>query len=538
MSLKNEVKTKELKPLKPSRYKVGTKEIKQLKHVIFTRLVRPGEPAHQKLAKQLQVILKNTEFTSQHTRQLFYDLLANLGVSISVSEVYNNLPCNNIPYWIQNIENHLLYSYQSKKELPNDADVVIIGAGLSGSAAAYFLSSQNLKIVVLDQGAHPACEASGRNGGHFEMIPENCLGFYKGLVKDRYDFLKVINNEKKKSKETLQKEAEYQANVVMKFAIHNRNLLQAIIEKENIQCDFSPKGWLHFAATQAECESFLDEAIMAKKHDRKVQLWTPEKIAQEFNFGISRKFCGRFVQGDGSYHPFKYVDGILQIAMKRGVQLYTNTQVYNISNAKKSISPIATKQQVHTNRGIITAQYVIVATNAFTRDLLPELHALHPRHSQIMVTEHAQNRTRGRIVTSEIGPVYFHQPDHKNQDKAPLIMGGGPDRKVENPQSRDRSLEVHQLLVKERDLLYPELKGIPPSREWVGPMGYTPDQLPAIGLLRPGLIVIAGFNGYGGSYTTAAGQAAAYMVMSNGIAPEWAPQDVFSPRRLLEMNIV
>jgi hypothetical protein len=64
-------------------------------------------------------------------------------------------------------------------------------------------------------------------------------------------------------------------------------------------------------------------------------------------------------------------------------------------------------------------------------------------------------------------------------------------------------------------------------------MGSTPDQLPAIGFLGSGVIVAAGFNGYGGSYTTAAGQAAAMMALT-GATPDWVPEDVFSPRRFLD----
>src|SRR5215471_21479707 len=103
---------------------------------------------------------------------------------------------------------------------------------------------------------------------------------------------------------------------------------------------------------------------------------------------------------------------------------------------------------------------------------------------------------------------------------------------MRNPSSRRRSPQVHARLLGLRDQFYPELQGQPPSAEWVGPMGFTPDQLPAIGFLRPGVIVAAGFNGYGGTYTTAAGQAAAIMSMTDQ-APVWAPEDVFSPRRLL-----
>ena len=110
-------------------------------------------------------------------------------------------------------------------------------------------------------------------------------------------------------------------------------------------------------------------------------------------------------------------------------------------------------------------------------------------------------------------------------------MGGGADRPMRSPSSRRRSPRVHDELLALRDRYYPELQGRPPSCEWIGPMAFTPDQLPAIGFLRPGIVMAVGYNGYGGSYTTAAGLAAAHMAVT-GQAPDWVPEDVFSPRRL------
>ncbi len=217
--------------------------------------------------------------------------------------------------------------------------------------------------------------------------------------------------------------------------------------------------------------------------------------------------------------------GILKAALAGGVQLYTGTAVQEIAAAGGG------RQRVRTERGTILAAHVVVATNAFTPGLLPELAAIRARQSQVMVTEHAPDFARGRIVTSERGPVFFNQPrEGAARGRAPLLMGGGEDRLMRNPASRRRSPAVHALLLEQRDAYYPELAGQPPSCEWVGPMGFTPDQLPAIGVLRPGVIIGAGFNGYGGSYTTAAGQVLAEIALG-GQTPAWAPEDVFSPLR-------
>ena len=58
--------------------------------------------------------------------------------------------------------------------------MVVIGAGLTGVAAAYRLKDTGLRVVLLDQG-DPAGEASGRNGGNFELLPENSVGIYEGI---------------------------------------------------------------------------------------------------------------------------------------------------------------------------------------------------------------------------------------------------------------------------------------------------------------------------------------------------------------------
>jgi CRP/FNR family transcriptional regulator, cyclic AMP receptor protein len=64
-------------------------------------------------------------------------------------------------------------------------------------------------------------------------------------------------------------------------------------------------------------------------------------------------------------------------------------------------------------------------------------------------------------------------------------------------------------------------------------MAFTPDGLPCIGFLRAGLVIAAGYNGYGGSYATVAGHLAAQMTATN-MVPESVPEEIFSPRRLLK----
>ncbi|HZO18560.1 MAG TPA: FAD-binding oxidoreductase, partial [Gemmatimonadaceae bacterium] len=483
-------------------------------------LARQGPGGRAAAIDLLRTMDRDADF-SPSARAVFQDLLAVWGVATPHPI---GIPANDTPYWLRG--ERLLANHQSSATFPESADIVVIGAGLSGASAAYHLaveSPSGARIVVLEQG-EPAGEASGRNGGNFELFPENSVGLYEGLARERIAFLR--RRYPGLPSAIVQAESERQASVVLGLALRNRELLKGIILREHIDCDFAPKGWLHLACNEEQEQGMCEEVTLAAQHGQRIELWSRRKIREEF--GIEAAYLGRFSPGDGTYHPFKYVCGLLQCALRRGVELYTHVRVVDVASRSPD------EHQILTERGTIIAGRVIVATNAFTSQLFPELGEIRPRQSQIQVTEYAPDRTRGRVVTCEDGPVFFNQPrDGARDGMAPVLMGGGADRPVRSPSSRRRSPRVHAKLLALRSRFFPELEGRPPSAEWIGAMAFTPDQLPAIGFLRPGVIVAAGYNGYGGSFTTAAGLAAARMALTSS-TPEWVPEDVFSPRRLLK----
>ena len=89
-------------------------------------------------------------------------------------------PKPTLSFWLQGARSNPLIGHRTTDTLPSDADVIIIGAGMSGAATAYHilkdhdLTRGNLpKVVILE--AREACYgATGRNGGHCK--PD----FYRG----------------------------------------------------------------------------------------------------------------------------------------------------------------------------------------------------------------------------------------------------------------------------------------------------------------------------------------------------------------------
>lgn len=74
------------------------------------------------------------------------------------------VPNSTLPYWRSEL--HEIDSIRTTEELPEECDVVIIGAGLSGVSTAYHLLDANPSppsIVLLE--AREICSgATGRNG--------------------------------------------------------------------------------------------------------------------------------------------------------------------------------------------------------------------------------------------------------------------------------------------------------------------------------------------------------------------------------------
>lgn len=74
------------------------------------------------------------------------------------------VPDSVTPFW--RTEPHALDSARTTPDLPDEADIVIIGAGYAGASTAYHLLKDNPsppKIVILE--AREACSgATGRNG--------------------------------------------------------------------------------------------------------------------------------------------------------------------------------------------------------------------------------------------------------------------------------------------------------------------------------------------------------------------------------------
>ncbi len=491
-------------------------------------------PRLQRALERIDADFGGAMEANRKTLQRFQGILGSVGVR---THRRLEIPIERRPYWLMGPQP--LANFQSAPKLPEEADVVIVGAGLTGGSTAYhfveLMKQHGLSVVVLD-GGDPGNAASGRNGGNFELLPENFFGKYEGIEKERFDYLEHLHPEVDPA--ILKVQANREARALLELTATNRRRFEEIVRHEKLEdaIDFAPHGWVRAAASAVEEQGLKDEVAFMQSLGLPAEVWSKERIKKEL--GVDAEFDGRFTP-DGNYHPFKFVTALLQKAIAGGVQLFTRTKVDAIDSEAQG------RHLVRTPRGTIRAKKVILATNAYTRELVPELAGIQPWRSQIQVTAHAPVKFQQYFSTKQ-GDLYCHfrDDDRRYYDpelaratggrmthRAPFIQGGGLDRPTETmnpPVSR----KTHGIMQVDRDFVLPEIKGQPPVQMWSGLMDFTRDRKPVIGEVRPGVIVGAGLNGYGGCYCVALGQVLSEHAVT-GKAPALAPQDVFAPQRLL-----
>jgi glycine/D-amino acid oxidase-like deaminating enzyme len=430
------------------------------------------------------------------------------------------MPKGGESHWLKD-RHPVLSRYRSSRALPEMVDVAIIGSGLGGAAAAERLSEETqknkLKVAVFE--ARGVAEgATGQNGGNFQPLPESFIENYQGLLEERYKFSK--QNYPHLSELELREMASAQAVTMILFGRENGSLFKRIVKKYKIDADLSDLGWMRLANSKAEELSLQQDVKLANSLGIKMEMWSAEKITSET--GIQTEFAGRFTPGYGNYHPYKFATQLFENLLKKGILLYTHTRVTKIDWS----TPLHEDVILQTERGFVRAKKVIVATDAYTSKLIPEMkNLIEPFQSQVVTYEHVRDLLQGWTLTERDGDLYGNIPkatkyiDKKGQARGMYLVGGGPDRLVADADTPPLSQEMFDVIVAQTVYRFPELAGQPVSNTWTAVFAFTPLRLPYLsyvthnGVYDPRVIITAGSQGYGGGMSLMSGHLAAEMAL-------------------------
>lgn len=162
--------------------------------------------------------------------------------------------------------------------------VAVIGSGISGIMAAYFLVKKGFHVTVYDAERHPAMKCSYANGGQLSVSNSEVWNTFANVKKGAKWILSndaplYIHPSFEWAKvKWLAKflyhtvDGTYVRNSTdsIKMGLESRSIYQQIRDSENIDYDYSPCGILHFYKNPkyfqaAKDSSFLYEAARASK---------------------------------------------------------------------------------------------------------------------------------------------------------------------------------------------------------------------------------------------------------------------------------
>jgi glycine/D-amino acid oxidase-like deaminating enzyme len=324
--------------------------------------------------------------------------------------------------------------------LPKAADVVVVGAGFTGLAAAARLGSHGTHAVVVDSGALGE-GASGRNAG---MI--------HGGVRRDLAFLERRHGAAGRALHDASVEA---------YSFVTRTAATAAPDAM-----YTQSGWLHLAHRKSRMSGLhADAAGRQRLGESTVML---EAAALETETPCRGFFGGMLTDNGASIHPARYLAGLARLSLANGAALHAHTRV-------SSIESLRTGSLVHTSRGDITAGEVLVATNGYTDAAAPwARRRIIPIGSYIIATERL-----GDARAAGVSPQRRMMSDTRNflhywrlSPDGRLVFGGRTSfAPVSVPTARDR---LYAAMVG----IYPQLAGVRVSHAWTGNVGFTFDQLP------------------------------------------------------------
>jgi sarcosine oxidase len=376
------------------------------------------------------------------------------------------------------------------------ADVVVIGAGITGASAALHLAQAGASVRLVEA-ERVGAGGSGRAFG--QVVP-------------------YLRTEPARTLSDLGAEAGER---LIATAAETPALVAELVSRHSIACDLDANG-LIFAAHSAHGAAYLRERrdVWAARGIDLPLLEAAETFAA---IGGGRYRTGLIEPRGLSLNPLAYARGLARAAITAGTILHEHCRVTGISGRPGGWS-------VETSEGRVACDRLIVAAGVALSGILPELRR---RILPLRVHEAATTPLPAEALTG----ILARQPALTDTRRLPSgVRRTGDGRLVvtlSGPAGGGRAGDLAGGLARLR-ALFPQLDVTALAESWSGWVDLAPDQYPRLVEPRPNLLVGYGLSGRGLGLGTALGQALARRALGDrpdetpfpgpaGRPPRWLP---------------
>jgi sarcosine oxidase subunit beta len=332
-------------------------------------------------------------------------------------------------------------------------EVVIVGGGIVGCAAAYYLARRGKSVVLLERSVIGG-EASGRNGGGV-----------RAQCRDRRE--RPLAMASIKLWMDLEKELGFDVEYVQ-----GGNIRMATTEER-------------MAALRREGEEELADGLL-------VEMWDRDELRRRAPY-LSDVFIGaKYCPADGTANPILASCAFGWAAKRAGVMLLTRTEAVSIGTQGGQVASVTGRDR--DGDLLIEAPWVIHAGGPWTPSLSCTLGIqvpIEPARSVIAITHRMPFLFKAFISSHDLG-AYCRQA---REGHVHIGGVGAPGKTFD----QTMPAATVALLARGAAQIVPALRGASILRTWAGTLENTPDKVPIIDAVDriKGYILASGFSGHG-----------------------------------------
>src|SRR5688500_2152759 len=361
-------------------------------------------------------------------------------------------------------------------------DVIIIGSGLAGLWTALYLKKKKpgLSITIVDRGIIPT-GASTRNAGFA------CFGSLTELLHDA--------------------DTNGEDNMLSLVEMRYRGLqrIQKVFGKKQIEFDLIG-GYELFTK-----EDKWDRAELEDKMEGLNKLLKPV-VNEKNTFRLADKKIKRFGfdhvthlaenKAEGYLHSGKLCQALLREVQGKGVTVLSAVEITGFEKTGELIS-------CYTNQHItLQAAKVVVCTNAFAKQLLPDLDIV-PARGQVLVTAPIKDLPFKGTFHYQEGFYYFRNLGNR------ILLGGARNTALEEESTTEMMTTQKIQSGLEHFLSHYLIPGqvYQITDRWSGIMGMGSEKMPIVKEVKPNIFCAVRMSGMGVALTPVIGESIAEMLI-------------------------
>ena len=365
--------------------------------------------------------------------------------------------------------------------MENQADVVIVGSGVIGNAAAYYLAKSGKSVIVLEKSDHIGNGGSTRNGGGVRQSGRH--------------------------------PAE------LPLAMYSvQNLWPKLSEELGIDVEYYQEGNLRLGKTQEHLKILKELTERSKALGLDVKMIDGEE-ARNINPFLSDEVIGAsWCPTDGHANPLLVTLAYYVKGRELGVRFITGEEVREVRKIKGRARKVVTENNIY------EGDKIIIAAGLNTRQIVRTVGIdvpMNPVLLEVLVTEPQPEMFYQMLGTAE-ADFYGHQSTHGS-----FVFGGtsGLDAfAIETESNRTMSITAPSIC---RGIIkyFPNLKELKIIRTWSGYIDDCVDHIPVISNVEevPGLIIACAFSGHGFGISPAVGMLLSELAMDKETTLDISP---------------